>query len=84
MAAKTRITIDYLLCGDGKGIDPRECTRCLKICKPAVFLLHQTLGKEEEDPDDPRSWRVTPLWISLCTKCMLCVEECPVSAIKVE
>jgi len=83
MLKKTKITIDYGLCGNEDGIDPRECRKCLQVCKPAVFLLHQTIGAEEEDVNDPKHWRVTPLWLSLCTKCMLCVDRCPVSAIEV-
>ena len=83
MARKTRIIIDYTKCGDGVGIDPRECTKCLKICEPALFLLHETLGVED-DPYDPQLWRVTALYPSLCTKCMKCVEVCPEQAIQVK
>jgi NAD-dependent dihydropyrimidine dehydrogenase PreA subunit len=80
---RTRITIDYSRCGDGLGVDPRECGLCLKACDPAVFLLHETLGVEEEDPCDPRRWRVTALWLSLCTRCGKCVTVCPQQAITV-
>lgn len=83
MFGRTKIHIDDTLCGDGVGVDPRACTKCLKICEPAVFLLHQTEGTEEPDPYDPENWRVTPLWPSLCTRCMKCVEVCPVDAITV-
>lgn len=80
---RTRISIDYGLCGDGVGVDPRECGLCLRACEPAVFLLHQTLGATEEDPCDPKRWRVTPLWPSLCTRCRDCVKVCPEGAIEV-
>jgi NAD-dependent dihydropyrimidine dehydrogenase PreA subunit len=80
---RTRITVDYRLCGDGHGVDPRECGHCLRACAPAVFLLHQTLGAREPDPFDPQSWRVTPLWPSLCTRCGECVAACPAGAIAV-
>ena len=83
LSRRTRITVDHKRCGDGVGIDPRECGLCLRICEPAVFLLHQTLGAKEEDPCDPKKWRVTPLWPSLCTRCGECVAVCPQEAISV-
>jgi NAD-dependent dihydropyrimidine dehydrogenase PreA subunit len=81
---RTRIFIDYGKCGDGRGIDPRECGRCLRACRPAVFLLHQTLGAKEENPLDPQVWRVTPLWPTLCTRCGACVEVCPQGAVSIK
>ncbi|NHJ04266.1 MAG: 4Fe-4S dicluster domain-containing protein [Candidatus Heimdallarchaeota archaeon] len=83
MGRKTKITIDYFKCGDGVGLDPRECSKCLRICEPAIFLLHETLGVEEENPYDPQIWRITPLYPSLCTRCLKCNEVCPVEAINV-
>jgi len=80
---RTRITIDYRLCGAGVGADPRECGLCLRACEPAVFLLHQTLGAHEDDPYAPQKWRVPPLWPSMCTKCGKCVDVCPQKAIAV-
>jgi NAD-dependent dihydropyrimidine dehydrogenase PreA subunit len=80
---RTRITVDYARCGDGVGVDPRECCRCLRACKPAVFLMHETIGADEADRYDPQKWRVTPLWATLCTACMKCVEVCPQQAITV-
>ena len=79
--ARTKITIDYERCGDGVGVDPRECGECLRACEPAVFLLHQTLGVVEPDPFDPKAWRVTAMWTSLCDQCGRCVEVCPQKAI---
>lgn len=84
MRRRTRISIDYSRCGDGRGVDPRECGRCLRACEPAVFLLHQTLGAREPDPHDPQSWRVTPMWPTLCTRCGICTELCPEGAITVK
>ncbi|MHA1308417.1 MAG: 4Fe-4S binding protein [Candidatus Heimdallarchaeota archaeon] len=83
MGRKTKIIIDYTKCGDGVGVDPRDCVKCLQICEPALFLMHETLGVED-DPYDPQLWRVTALYPSLCTKCMKCVEVCPEQAIQVK
>ena len=81
--ARTKITIDHQRCGDGVGVDPRECGLCLRTCEPAVFLLHQTLGAIEPDPLDPKAWRVTPMWASLCTHCGECISVCPQKAIEI-
>ncbi|MBN1299147.1 MAG: 4Fe-4S binding protein [Actinobacteria bacterium] len=83
MFRKNKITIDYSICGDGNKIDPRDCLKCMQACKPAVFLLHQTIGAKEKNPLDPQKWRITALWPSLCTKCMACVQICPENAVKV-
>jgi NAD-dependent dihydropyrimidine dehydrogenase PreA subunit len=79
---RTKITIDHRRCGDGTGVDPRECGLCLRACAPAVFVLHQTLGAAEPDPLDPKAWRVTPMWASLCTRCGECTSACPQKAIE--
>ena len=82
-SGRTRVTIDYTRCGDGVGVDPRACGLCLRTCKPAIYLLHQTMGAVEEDPYDPKKWRVTPLWPSLCTRCGTCEAVCPRRAVTV-
>jgi len=79
-----RISIDYSRCGDGRGVDPRACARCLRACAPAVFLLHESFGVTEPDPLDPQAWRVTVMWPTLCTVCMACVQACPEAAITVK
>jgi NAD-dependent dihydropyrimidine dehydrogenase PreA subunit len=83
MARRTRISIDYALCGDGTGRDPRACCACLRACDPAVFLMHQTLGAAEGNPLDPQKWRITVMWPTLCTACLRCVQQCPERAITV-
>ncbi|TXT55527.1 MAG: hypothetical protein BAJALOKI2v1_660012 [Promethearchaeota archaeon] len=83
---RTNISIDYSICGENGRIDPRDCTKCLKACDPAVFIMHETIGTEDqqEDPWDPQDWRITPIWGSLCQRCLKCVEACPENAITVK
>ena len=83
--SKTKIRIDYTKCGTEGGIDPRECSLCLRICDPAVFLRHQDMKLEtkEENRQDPQFWKITAVWPSVCTRCLICVSTCPEKAIEV-
>jgi len=84
MMGKTKIIIDYTKCGNATGgIDPRTCGICLRVCDPAVFLMHPPLNVKEENPYDPQYWQITAVWLSLCTHCMKCVKACHQKAIKV-
>ncbi|MHA1727305.1 MAG: 4Fe-4S binding protein [Promethearchaeota archaeon] len=44
--------------------------------------MHETLGVEQ-DLWDPQIWRISPIWLSLCNRCLKCVEVCPEEAITV-
>jgi NAD-dependent dihydropyrimidine dehydrogenase PreA subunit len=79
---KTKIVIDYSKCGPDGDTDPRECTKCLKQCDRPVFHLHHVIV-DGDDPWDPSFWQVTPVYTSQCTRCMRCIEVCPVKAISV-
>ena len=59
LPGRTRIRIDYTLCGGGSGVDPRACADCLRVCEPAVFTMHQSFGVREPDPLDPQAWSIT-------------------------
>ena len=84
MMKKTKIKIDYSKCGNATGgIDPRNCSICLRVCDPAVFLRHMNLKAEELNPKDPQSWQVTAVWLDLCTHCGKCVASCPEKAITI-
>ena len=80
--SETKIEIDYTKCGEHGKVDPRDCGECLKACDPAVFVKHQPLDVEQ-DPYDPQLWRITAVWLSLCSRCLKCVEVCPEKAIKI-
>ncbi|MFW9897844.1 MAG: 4Fe-4S binding protein [Candidatus Thorarchaeota archaeon] len=82
--SKTKIRIDYSRCGEKGEIDPRDCTKCLKVCDPCVFLMHETIGAKEGNIYDPQNWRITPVWPSVCMRCLICVEICPVKAISIK
>ena len=83
--SKTKISIDYTVCGPQGGIDPRNCSKCLSVCDEAVFLRHQdlSLSKKEKNPFDPQFWKISAVWLSVCTRCLLCVKNCPENAITV-
>ena len=80
---RTKIVIDYSKCGENGKIDPRDCSKCMRACDPAVFIMHETKGleKKQKDPYNPQDWRITPIWGSLCTRCFKCVDICPENAI---
>lgn len=82
MVKKTKITFDHSKCGFAGTTDPRDCRECLRVCDPAVLLLHPTL-EDHPNPHNPEKWIVDAIWLSKCSGCMKCVEICPEKAIQV-
>lgn len=78
----TVIRIDHKKCGPNATVYPPDCGKCLKACDPAVLVMHQPFYKES-DVNDPEGWRISPVWIPLCTRCKKCVDVCPENAISV-
>ena len=81
--SKTKIKIDYSKCGPEGKVDPRDCSKCLNVCDPFVFLKHEDLKYKEENINDPQHWLVTAVWPSVCNRCFKCVDICPEKAITV-
>jgi len=45
--------------------------------------MHEQVGVDQ-DYIDPQMWGIAPVWLSLCTRCMKCVEACSKKAITVD
>ena len=78
-----KITIDQEKC-----TVPFLCKKCLQICPMAVFQVHHVLEKEkrleEMDPRIEGNYVLFAPRRDKCTACNLCIEVCPVDAIKIE
>ncbi|MHA1909651.1 MAG: 4Fe-4S dicluster domain-containing protein [Candidatus Thorarchaeota archaeon] len=82
LKGKTKISIDYTKCGSRVGFDPRECVKCLDVCPDWVMVLQPDM-EAEQDLSDPKDWRISTVWSSVCTRCMACTEVCPQDAITI-
>jgi formate hydrogenlyase subunit 6/NADH:ubiquinone oxidoreductase subunit I len=78
-----KITIDMEKC-----TIPFMCKKCLQICPMAVFNVQRVMSREKRlEETDPRIDGNYLLRVSRrdkCTMCNLCVEACPIHAIKIE
>ncbi|MFX0137525.1 MAG: 4Fe-4S binding protein [Candidatus Hodarchaeota archaeon] len=81
---KTKIRIDYSKCGPNGRVDPRNCSKCLKVCDPCVLLRHEDLKIKEKNIEDPQNWQITAVWPSICNRCLKCVDICPEKAILIK
>jgi len=78
-----RITIDREKC-----TVPFLCKKCLQVCPMAVFHVTRVMEKEkrleEMDPRVDGNYVLFAPRRDKCTACNLCIEVCPVDAIKIE
>lgn len=78
-----KITIDQTKC-----TVPFLCKKCLQICPMLVFDVDRVLEKEkrleEVDPRIDGNYVLGAARYDKCTACNLCIEVCPVGAIKIE
>ncbi len=78
-----KITIDQEKC-----TVPFLCKKCLQICPAAVLRVSRVMAKEkrleEMDPRIDGNYVLHGGRRDKCTACNLCMEVCPVDAIKIE
>ena len=67
---------------------PFLCKKCLQVCPDAVLHVTRVMSKEKRlEEMDPRIDGNYVLGVSRrdkCTVCNLCIDACPVDAIKIE
>ena len=78
-----KITIDLTKC-----TVPFMCKKCLQICPMAIFHVGRVMSKEkrleEMDPRIEGNYVIHAPRRDKCTVCNLCIDVCPVDAIKIE
>lgn len=75
-----RIDIDHDRC-----TTPFNCKRCLQACPTAVFSVHSTRMQRmvENDKTEPGVYKLGIAFRDKCTGCNICVDVCPVDALRV-
>ena len=64
---------------------PMTCTKCLNLCPQMVFQV-MVLKEEkfkETDIKEPGAYAIVPIHRWKCTLCNICIDNCPVDAIKI-
>ena len=78
-----KITIDQEKC-----TVPFLCKKCLQVCPEAVFDVSRVMEREkrleEMDPRIDGNFVLEAPRRDKCTVCNLCIDVCPVDAIKIE
>jgi len=77
------VTIDLEKC-----TVPFLCKKCLQVCPTGVLHVVRVMAKEEKlremDPRVPGNYELFAARRHKCISCNLCVEVCPIDAIKIE
>jgi len=75
-----KIEIDYAKC-----TTPFACKVCLEACPQSVFAVNATYEKRgmETPKDEPGAWQLNARYRDQCTLCGVCVDVCPVKALKI-
>ena len=78
-----KISIDLTRC-----TVPFLCKKCLQACPMAVFTVGRVMSKEkrleEMDPRVDGNYVIHAPRRDKCTVCNICIDVCPVNAIKIE
>ena len=78
-----KITIDRTKC-----TIPFMCKKCLQICPMLVFDVRRAMEREkrleEMDPRIDGNYVLRATRYDKCSACNLCVDVCPIGAIKIE
>ena len=78
-----KISIDQTKC-----TVPFLCKKCLQVCPMLVFWVSRIMSKEkrleEMDPRIDGNYILYAPRRDKCSVCNLCIEVCPVNAIKIE
>ena len=66
---------------------PFLCKKCIQICPTAVFNVQRVMSREkrleEMDPRVDGNYTLDAWRLDKCTGCNMCVDVCPVGALKV-
>lgn len=74
------ISINYEKCQDAYA-----CRKCVTACPLAVLGLTPLEDRlRMEKPQEPRLWKVVPVFTELCTGCSKCCVVCPQGAIGIK
>lgn len=79
-SARVQIEIDPQKC-----TTPMACRKCLEVCPELVFqaMVVKEEKFKETDINESGAYTIIPVSRWKCIQCNLCVDACPVGAIKI-